>query len=348
MSEYGITLGNEIGRRIMRKRLLSIKIGIASCLLVMQCFVTSCATTITPEVEEGGFDWSQVSKIAVVSVSDLERSHEIGKALAHNLFEDGIPFVSKETESISDIYNAAREAKAEVLVYGMVTKIETTISSTTYPPTTIKDVVIELRFIETGTQTDIWKGTGSRADSANMKDEFIINTLVSQMADKAIPVWERLPRAPVGIPMLEIGAEAPLFEVVDIKGSRYALKDEIGKNVVVLSFWSFFCEPCKRTLRTLNDTYRRYRLSGVSVVAVSLEGEPMLTRIKSHVFHDRLEYTFLLDEPEGDSYAIADPYLVPGTPSLYIIDKEGKIAFARAGSISAEDLSAVIEGEIAK
>jgi peroxiredoxin len=331
----------------MRERVVPNKLGIAFCLLVVLSIHVSCATTITPEVEEG-FDWSQVKKICVVSVSDLERSRAIAKALSHNLFEDGVPFVTKETESISDIYNAAREAKAEVFVYGFVTKIETTRSSTTYPPTTVKEVVIDLQFIETATQKRIWKGSGSRADSANMKDAFIINALVGQMTHEVVPLWERLPRAAIGIPMLEIGAEAPLFEVSDIEGNRYALKDQIGENVVVLSFWSFFCEPCKRTLSILNDIHRRYRLRGVSVVTVSLEGEPMLTRIKSRVHHDRLEFKFLLDEPDGDSYAIADPYLVPGTPALYVIDKEGKIAFSRAGNVSVEDLSAVIEAEIAK
>jgi peroxiredoxin len=339
--------GKQIGGAIMRKRAISNKLGIAFFFVVMLTISVSCATTITPEVEEG-YDWSQVKNICVVSVSDLERSHEISKALAHNLFEDGVPFVSKETESISDIYNAAREAKAEVLVYGFVTKIETTRSATIYPPTTVKEVVLDLQFIETATQKRIWKGSGSRADSANIKDEFIINALIGQMAHEIIPVWEMLPRAAIGIPMLEIGSEAPLFEVSDIEGNRYALKDQLGEKVVVLSFWSFFCEPCKRTLSILNEIHRRYKLSGVSVVAVSLEGEPMLTRIKSRVYHDRLGFNFLLDEPEGDSYIISDPYLVPGTPSLYVIDKEGKIAFSRAGNVSIEDLSAVIEAEIAK
>jgi hypothetical protein len=74
----------------------------------------------------------------------------------------------------------------------------------------------------------------------------------------------------------------------------------------------------------------------------------MLSRIKSRVYQDKLEFTFLLDEPEGDSFEVADPYLVPGTPTLYVIDKAGKIVFARAGKVSTADLTAVVEAELAK
>lgn len=322
---------------------LCVLLGLSAALAVF----ASCATTITPEIDTG-YDWLQVKRICVVSVSDLEQSREISKALSHHLFEDGVPVIIKETESVMDIYNAAREAQAEVVVYGVVTRVEVTRSTTVFPPTTIKEIELELHFIETASQEHIWKGTGSRADSANVKDEFVISELVGQMAHEVIPHWEKLPRASIGVPMLAIGADAPPFEVSDINGNTYALEDQLGNKIVVLGFWSFFCEPCKHTLRTLNDIHRLFRFRGVSVVAVSLEGKPMLSRIRSRVYHDRLDFTFLLDQPEGDSYEIADPYLVPGTPALYIIDKSGKIVFSRAGKVSLEDLSAVVESELAK
>lgn len=331
----------------MKEKTLRKTLCVLLGLPALSVFVASCATTITPEIEEE-YDWTQVRKVCVVGVADLERSRVIGRALAHHLFEDGVPVVIKETKSVSGIYDAAREAGAEIVVYGVVTKVEITRSTTGYPPTTIKEIALDLQFIETATQKRIWKGAGSRTDSANVKDDFIISALVGQMAREAVPEWELLPRASIGVPMLSIGADAPLFEVKDIKGNSYSLKDQLGKKIVVLGFWSFFCEPCKSTLATLNDIHRNYNLSGVSVVAVSLEGKPMLSRIKSRVYQDKLELTFLLDEPDGDSYEIADPYLVPGTPALYVIDKSGKIIFARAGKVSFGDLSAVIRSELAR
>jgi hypothetical protein len=171
----------------------------------------------------------------------------IGKALAHHLFEDGVPVVARETDSVVDIYDVAHEANAEVVVYGVVTKVEITRSTTVYPPTTLKEIVLELQFIDTASKERIWKGSGSKADSANVKDDFLISALVGQMAHEVVPHWTELPRASIGIPMLEIGADAPRFEVSDINGNSDAREDQIGKKVVGLSFWSFFCEPCKRT-----------------------------------------------------------------------------------------------------
>jgi peroxiredoxin len=284
----------------------------------------------------------------VIDVSDLERSNVISKALSHHLFEDGVPVVTRKAESVTEIYDIAKEANAEIIVYGVVTRSEITRSTIVYPPTTLKGITLELQFIDAVGKKRIWKGSGKRTDSANVKDDFIISELISKMAHEVVPVWEQLPRASIGIPMLALGDDAPPFEVKDIKGGSYSLQDQRGDKVVVLGFWSFFCEACKSTLQTLNDVHRSYSLSGVSVVAVSLEGEPMLSRIKSRVYQDRLEFTFLLDEPVGDSFEISDPYLVPGTPALYVIGKSGKIAMARTGKVSLADLRSVIESELAK
>lgn len=330
----------------MRKKTARLLVS-TICVTALFVLCTSCATTITPEVEEE-YNWTHAKKVCVIGVADLEGSRVIAKALSHHLFEDGVPVVTRETQSVTDIYDVARKADAGVLAYGVVKKIETTRSATIYPPTTVKQVDLELNFLETDTQKVIWKGSGSKADSANIKNEFVISSLVGEMAHEAVPVWGDLPRGAVGIPMLAVGDKAPQFEVSDIDGNLYSLEDQIGEHVVVISFWSFFCEPCKRTLRTLNEVHRRYHLHGVDVVAVSLEGEPMLTRIRSRVYQERLEFTFLLDEPKGDSYEIADPYMVPGTPALYIIDKSGTIVFAKAGYITAGEIGAVLEAQIAK
>ena len=330
------------------KKTLWRKLPAASALLSIALMVcASCATTITPEIDEG-YDWTQVKKICVIGVSDLERSRTISKALSHHLFEEGIPIAIRETGSVLDIYDTAREAGADIIVYGSVTKVEVTRSATVYPPTTLKEIELELQFIETTTEKRIWKGLGARANGVNIKDEFIINELVGKMAQQILPQWSEVPRASVGVTMLGIGDEAPPFVVKDIDGAPYALQDQIGKSVIVLEFWSFFCEPCRSALHMLNDIHRSYHLKDISVVAVSLEGEPMLSRIKSRILQDGLDFTFLLDEPEGDSYEIADPYLVPGTPAMYVIDKSGKIVFARAGKVAGDELTAVIESELAK
>jgi protein-disulfide isomerase len=61
-----------------------------------------------------------------------------------------------------------------------------------------------------------------------------------------------------------------------------------------------------------------------------------------------LDLTVLLDEPDGDLLKIADPYGVQGTPTIYIINKQGRIAFAKVGTFSFQSLTALVKEELSK
>ena len=47
-------------------------------------------------------------------------------------------------------------------------------------------------------------------------------------------------------------------------------------------------------------------------------------------------------DAKGEQFAIADPYQVAGTPVLYLVDANGKIAGSHLGRISEADLRAMI------
>ena len=46
------------------------------------------------------------------------------------------------------------------------------------------------------------------------------------------------------IELIAVGADAPDFEVVDLNGYKYRLKDYKGEGVL-LNFWGTWCEPCE-------------------------------------------------------------------------------------------------------
>ena len=56
----------------------------------------------------------------------------------------------------------------------------------------------------------------------------------------------------------------------------------------------------------------------------------------------------LLDALEGDTFKIADPYQVAGTPVLYLVDGQGQIFTGHLGRITAKDLRALIDGMLEK
>lgn len=334
----------------MRKKTWFQAVVVSFGLLVCAGLIASCGVTIKSSVATG-YDWAGTNKILVIGVSELTQSQEISRTLTHELFESGLPVQRRDAHSVLDIYEVGRQEGADVIAYGELSEVDIYYPyrrsgyHSTYP---LKTVEVELQFIETETRRKIWKGTGSLEDSAQIADEFLVNKLLAKMVAEVVPQWSQLPRTTTGVPMLKLGQGAPLFEVQDLRGNPYALKDDIGDRVVVLTFWSLFCEQCKEEIRLLNDVQRRYDGQSVKIIAVSIEGEPLADRIRTYVDESGLELTFLLDEHTDGDYEIADSYNVPGTPVLYVIGKSGKIVFVRSGHVSSGELNKVIEQELRK
>lgn len=146
-----------------------------------------------------------------------------------------------------------------------------------------------------------------------------------------------------GIKMLEVGAEAPDFTVKDTDGARFTMSEEKGKNPVVLVFWSIFCEPCRFEMPAIQKMHEKYKDKGLDVLAVALDGEPLKNSIVGFVKQEGYTFRVLIDELDAqEMFKVADPYGVAGTPTIYVLDRGGKIVLARAGRLKEEELEKVI------
>jgi len=146
-----------------------------------------------------------------------------------------------------------------------------------------------------------------------------------------------------GIQSLEVGAPAPDFKVADLEGKEFHLKDCCGKDAVLLFFWSFFCGPCREEIPMINEMTREYKGKGLQVVGVNLDGAEMKKAIGKFVETEKIGFRIVFDELVGDSFLVADPYGVAGTPALFIVDKDGKVAFTSLGATTGQQLRAEIE-----
>src|SRR5579862_578191 len=68
------------------------------------------------------------------------------------------------------------------------------------------------------------------------------------------------------------GASAPDFTASDVDGKTFRLSDHLGKSVVLLDFWSTFCEPCKAEFPHLRALYDEKKTRGLLVVGVAMDG----------------------------------------------------------------------------
>lgn len=88
---------------------------------------------------------------------------------------------------------------------------------------------------------------------------------------------------------------------------------------MVVSFWATWCGPCRLEMPSIEAFYRHNRAKGVEVLAVSVDENPGAAR--RYADENRLPFPVLVDQ---DS-ATASRNQVGGIPSLFVIDRGGKV-----------------------
>jgi thiol-disulfide isomerase/thioredoxin len=144
------------------------------------------------------------------------------------------------------------------------------------------------------------------------------------------------------------GQPAPELEAgVWLNTSPLALKHLRGK-VLVLDFWAPRCGPCRKAIPTLLEAYARWRKRGLVVIGCSrLEGyyaddlgaqgkvrrEREIELNTAFARRQRITYPLAL----MDSAASFDAYGVMGTPTQFLIDRNGKVVWSEFGFAPGDD-----------
>ncbi|NPA35218.1 MAG: TlpA family protein disulfide reductase [Chlorobi bacterium] len=129
--------------------------------------------------------------------------------------------------------------------------------------------------------------------------------------------------------MLHPGDNAPLFKAKYYAGGKsFELNDFIGKNVIIVDFWYTHCHPCVKAMPSLDDLFRKYRNKGLKVFGInSVDNQPRSKKLLDNFLAKRdISYDIILASPEVDIM-----YKVNGYPTMYVVDKDGKIAYAEIG-----------------
>ncbi|OYV67942.1 MAG: hypothetical protein B7Z74_09005, partial [Deltaproteobacteria bacterium 21-66-5] len=89
--------------------------------------------------------------------------------------------------------------------------------------------------------------------------------------------------------------------------------------------------------------------AGLSVLAIALDGEPLKNSIVGFVKQEGYTFRVLIDElDEKEMFKVADPYGVGGTPTIYLVDRAGKVVSAKVGRFKEEDLEKAIQSVLKK
>lgn len=151
------------------------------------------------------------------------------------------------------------------------------------------------------------------------------------------------------IEMLKPGDVAPDFSLTDLEGNDYTLYEHLAGKAHLLVFWSIFCEPCKAEMPLIQRVYEEYRERGLEVLAIAMDGEPLAKSIQGLVKQQGYTFQVFIDQmTEDESFVAADPFGVAGTPTLYLVNQEGKITFAEVGRASKETLEKIVQQALPK
>ena len=136
------------------------------------------------------------------------------------------------------------------------------------------------------------------------------------------------------------GAAPPSFQMERYGGGKLALSDLRGK-VVMLDFWATWCPPCQEEMPSLVKLAKEYESQGLVFVAASRDDEDVKEYVVDRFVKSRV--------PELAPYVVyanddvARAFKVEALPTLYLLDREGKIIDAVRGMMSESALRQRIE-----
>jgi peroxiredoxin len=124
------------------------------------------------------------------------------------------------------------------------------------------------------------------------------------------------------------GTIAPDFTGRDTDGKTFRLSDHLGKDVVLLDFWSTFCEPCKAEFPHLRAMYDRSRPKGLLVVGVAMDGPETVADVPAFIRRMDVDFPVVLDE-DSRIASLYNPK--KSMPLSVLIDRGGRIVVVREG-----------------
>jgi peroxiredoxin len=134
---------------------------------------------------------------------------------------------------------------------------------------------------------------------------------------------------------------APAVTFSTLSGAKIGLSDQKGK-VVLVNFWATTCGVCAHEMPALIDTYNRYKNKGFEVVAVAMPYDPP-NYVLRYSSENRLPFPVALDVMGDAMHAFGQ---IQGTPTSFIIGKDGNIIEKRVGELDFDQLNAYLKKQL--
>lgn len=122
-------------------------------------------------------------------------------------------------------------------------------------------------------------------------------------------------------------------------GRQISLYDEAEKgNTVIAVFWATWCRYCRDLLPKLDKFHRDHRDQNITVIAMNIweDGDPL-----AYVKQRKISLPLVLKAER-----VAQQYGVIGTPAVYVIGPDRRLAYERRAGQSNDEVIAAVQASL--
>jgi cytochrome c biogenesis protein CcmG, thiol:disulfide interchange protein DsbE len=163
----------------------------------------------------------------------------------------------------------------------------------------------------------------------------LLGTVVAAVLAVVAVLATGLGRDPSATASPLVGRAAPDFTLGGIEGPAVTLSRLRGQ-VVVINFWASWCAECHEEQDALDQTWQRYRDSGMVLLGVDFEDTTDGAR--DYVRQSGLSYPVVVDKDSRTALA----YGIRGIPETFLVDRSGRIVDRIIGRVDPNRLAAAV------
>ena len=119
----------------------------------------------------------------------------------------------------------------------------------------------------------------------------------------------------------EAGAP-PDFRLQDLDGNWVTLSEELGADVVYVTFWATWCVPCRREMPYLQALHEEFGDEGLRIIGVNTDPPATTSKIRPYIKRYKIDYTTVLD-PDNNVLDKYNP--TRELPYAVLIDSSGNV-----------------------
>lgn len=135
---------------------------------------------------------------------------------------------------------------------------------------------------------------------------------------------------------------APLFETKNLSGEPFALKNIIGKKIILVNFWATYCPPCRDEMPLLNQLHKTLdpeKFVIISVIEDTEQGDELVKLVTA--FKKKIPFDFAVyQDPNGFIASLYGTYQIPET---FLIGLDGKIIDVLQGAMTSFEKEQIIK-----